>query len=374
MRLLLALALLLVSPCVSAQVVAESRDHPPTLEIWPERYDQPQIRVKVGARLELGVKVTDPEGVDVKVTAEGLPEGAAFSEEQRILRWTPAPAQRGLQAIRFIAWDGVRQAVRELLIEVSDNRPPAFPIIARTITFGMASSVSFAATDPDDDPLTYSIQGAPRGAIFSPQTGALFWKPGEDDIGRHRVTVTASDGTARVSQELTFEVAESEIRIRRSRAWESFLMPGVGYSVYAPSDRDAFGTFQGISLELLIGAWIHRNENRGPSHGRVYLNAEILDSSDDDVANLFAYSFGFSLSFERNPSRTWLIPVYGLDLGQVFHDTFDSRFQATPYFGFHIFSDPNLFLSARGGYRMVPSDMDHVGGAHAGVNFNFSVW
>jgi hypothetical protein len=66
--------------------------------------------------------------------------------------------------------------------------------------------------------------------------------------------------------------------------------------------------------------------------------------------------------------------VYGLELGQVFHEAFDSRFQATPYFGFHLFSDPNLFVSARGGYRMVPSDMEHVGGLHAGANLNFSVW
>ena len=63
-----------------------------------------------------------------------------------------------------------------------------------------------------------------------------------------------------------------------------------------------------------------------------------------------------------------------IDSKLLFHDDFDSRFQATPYFGFHVFSDPNFFVSARGGYRMVPSDMERVGGMHAGANLNFSVW
>lgn len=379
MRGLAALLVLLVTPALRAQTLAvPPHDRPPEFaRIWPERYNRRDVIANVGERLELGVEVTDPEGADVKVTVEGLPEGATFSEGQRILRWTPTPAQRGLQSFRFVAWDGVNQAVRVLHVQVTDNRPPYFPNLPRQIENGSgARSVSLAAIDPDEDPLTYSIQGAPRGALFLPDTAQLSWNTTDDDLGKHQVTVTASDGKVRVTQVLTVEVVEPPIGIPRSNKnnWESYLMPGLGYSVYAPGDRDAFGTFQGVALELLIVTWIHRNENRGPSHGRVYVNAEILNSSDGDVPNLFAYSFGFSLSFERNPKRSWLIPVYGLDLGQVFHDDFGSRFQATPYFGFHLFSDPNLFVSARGGYRMVPSDMEHVGGAHAGANLNFSVW
>jgi hypothetical protein len=378
MKLVAALVVLLFAPGVGAQtLVAEPDDKPPVFaRIWPERFNQRDVIANVGEPLELGIEVSDPEGADVKVTVEGLPEGATFSEAQRILRWTPTPSQRGLQALRFVAWDGVKQAVRELHVEVTDNRPPYFTNQPRQIENESGTrSVSLAAVDPDGDPLTYSIQGVPRGAVFLPATADLSWNTTDDDLGKHRVTVTVSDGQVRVTQVLTVEVVEPAIRMpTRDRNWESYLMPGVGYSVYAPSDRDTFGTFQGVALELLIGTWIHRNENRGPSHGRVYVNAEILNSSDSDVPNLFVYSFGFSLSFERNPTRAWLIPVYGLELGQVFHDNFGSRFHATPYFGFHIFSDPNLFVSARGGYRMVPSDMEHVGGMHAGANLNFSVW
>jgi hypothetical protein len=373
----IALASTLLAPRLSAQTLApESSDKPPVFtRVWPDRYDHRDIVANVGELFELGVEVTDPEGADVKVTVEGLPEGATFSEAQRILRWTPTAAQRGLQAFRFVAWDGVKQAIRELHVEVTDNRPPYFPVQARQVQTGDGvRTVSFAAEDPDRDLLTYTIVGAPRGSVFNPTTGGLSWSPTDDDVGQHRVTVAVSDGTMRVTQVLTFEVVESPLELRKSSEWESYLMPGVGYSVYAPGDRDTFGTLQGVALELLIGTWIHRNENRGPSHGRVYVNAEIMTSSDDDVPNLFAYSFGFSLSFERNPRRKWLIPVYGLDLGQVFHEDFGSRFQATPYFGFHVFSDPNFFVSARGGYRMVPSDMAHVGGLHAGANLNFSVW
>ncbi|MDQ2646536.1 MAG: Ig-like domain-containing protein [Myxococcota bacterium] len=372
-----ALVVLLFTPALGAQTLAaETEDKPPVFRrIWPERYNQRDVVANVGELFELGVEVSDPDNADLKVTVEGLPEGATFSDEQRILRWTPTPAQRGLQSFRFIAWGGVKQAVRELHVEVTDNRPPYFRVQKRQVEAGSSvSTISFAAEDPDHDPLTYTIQGARPGSHFDPASGELTLSPSDDDVGTRSVTVAVSDGHLRVTQALSFAIVEPESRRSYRTNWASYLMPGVGYSVYAPSDRDAFGTFQGVALELLIGTWIHRNENRGPSHGRIYVNAEIFDSSDSDVANLFAYSFGFSLSFERNPQRKWLIPVYGLELGQVFHEAFDSRFHATPYFGFHVFSDPNLFVSARGGYRMVPSDMEHVGGLHAGANLNFSVW
>jgi hypothetical protein len=124
----------------------------------------------------------------------------------------------------------------------------------------------------------------------------------------------------------------------------------------------------------LLAAWIHRNDNRGPSHGRVYLNAEVLRSTHDDVSLLFSYAAGFSLSLERNPQRTWLVPNYGLDLGGIIHDRIGDHLQATPYVGLHIYSNPNIFVGARFGYRLVPSDLERYGGWHGSLGADFSIW
>jgi hypothetical protein len=200
----------------------------------------------------------------------------------------------------------------------------------------------------------------------------LRWYPTNDDLGTYELLVTATDGQFKVAQTFTVEVSEGP-RFTRDE-WTSYLLPGIGYSYYAPRIREQSGTFQGLEIELLFAGWIHRNENRGPSHGRVYLNAELLNSSDPDVPILFTYAFGFSLSLERNPRRNFLIPNYGLDIGHQSHDDLGSRFQATPYAGLHLYSARNFFLSARLGYRLVPSDMERLAGLHAGAAFNFSVW
>jgi hypothetical protein len=228
------------------------------------------------------------------------------------------------------------------------------------------------ASDADGDPLGYSAQGLPPGATLD-AGGTLRWRPLESQLGDHRLRVTASDGSTSTTQDVVLHVEVPSEHARERDNWESYFLPGVGYAFYAPRQESTFGLFHGVALEVLIGAWIHRNENRGPSHGRVYASAEILDSTED-LPVLFSYALGFSLSLERNPQRTWLIPAYGLDVGGIIQDEVGSRFQSTPYVALHFYSHRNVFLTARAGYRLVPTELERLGGWHLGLTGDFSIW
>jgi len=48
------------------------------------------------------------------------------------------------------------------------------------------------ATDPEGDPVTYSLTQAPAGMTIDPMTGVIDWMPGEADLGSHDVTVRAT--------------------------------------------------------------------------------------------------------------------------------------------------------------------------------------
>jgi hypothetical protein len=48
------------------------------------------------------------------------------------------------------------------------------------------------ATDPEGDPITYSLTQAPAGMTIDPTTGQISWAPGGADLGSHDVTVRAS--------------------------------------------------------------------------------------------------------------------------------------------------------------------------------------
>jgi hypothetical protein len=75
------------------------------------------------------------------------------------------------------------------------NRAAEFtsvPVIAasagRTYTYGSA------ATDPDNDPLRFSLPIAPDGMQIDPATGRITWSPTAADLGNHDVTLHVEDG------------------------------------------------------------------------------------------------------------------------------------------------------------------------------------
>jgi len=65
-------------------------------------------------------------------------------------------------------------------------------------------SFTVSATDPDGDPITYSIQNRPSGASFQGQT--FSWKPTGGQVGTYQVTFIASDGSEQDSETITITV------------------------------------------------------------------------------------------------------------------------------------------------------------------------
>ncbi|WP_233902915.1 putative Ig domain-containing protein [Stieleria maiorica] len=66
------------------------------------------------------------------------------------------------------------------------------------------------ATDPEDDPLSYTLTTKPAGMDFAPGTTDVVWQPSISDIGYHDVVVTVSDGRGGTAeQRFTIEVLEA---------------------------------------------------------------------------------------------------------------------------------------------------------------------
>lgn len=75
------------------------------------------------------------------------------------------------------------------------NSPPIF--LEEPINYtlkGTLLSAKVKASDPDGDPLTYSLKKAPAGMVIDKTTGLITWKVTEKDAGRHPVTVQVTDG------------------------------------------------------------------------------------------------------------------------------------------------------------------------------------
>jgi hypothetical protein len=193
------------------------------------------------------------------------------------------------------------------------------------------------------------------------------WTPADGEVGTYELDLEVSDGRQTASRKVRL-VVEEEIN--------SFVMPGVGYVLYVPNNTDALGTFHGVSAQFNIWSFIHRNEKRGPSHGRMYIAFDLAASTKTNASALFEAAAGFTLSVEKNPSRRWLIPFFGMELGIFFQKQTETLAIATPILGAYLWSGPNLQLVLNAGYLLPFSSgkFDDVRGFTAGLGAHVALW
>jgi PKD repeat protein len=97
-------------------------------------------------------------------------------------------------------WDGA-----QLITSTVANSPPVLaPIEDKTVDEGQLLTFSLAASDPDNDPVTFSASGLPAGASLTGDTFA--WTPAFDQGGLYTVTFTVSDGDLTGTRDATITV------------------------------------------------------------------------------------------------------------------------------------------------------------------------
>ena len=324
--------------------------------------------VRHGKEVRFRVAASDPDGDALTCTAVDLPAGAHFDAELQELSWTPTPDAIGSHRIKFRVSDGKASVVQAALIHVSDNRPPRLEGPGRTrVQSGEPVDQAFVrGVDDDGDELTYEAVRLPPGATVDARTGRLQWTPADRQTGVHHLEVRASDGRLRS------ELATVDIEVVDE--WESKLLPGIYLGAYFPNDRATYGRYRGVVMELVLLAWIRRNENRGPSHGRVYLRGQVLDSDKAGVPVTFLYGLGLDLSIERNPHRRWLLPFFGVDVGGLVQEGLGHRYQTTPQAGVHLYASRNIYVRAAAGYLIAPGELESLRGWYATLGGNLTLW
>lgn len=133
------------------------------------------------------------------------PSWATFSATTGRLQGTPAAANVGTFAdIRISVSDGqdsAQLAPFAIVVAPAPNRAPTISGAPTTaIAAGMAYVFAPTASDPDGDPLTFSINVTPAWASFNAATGQLFGTPGAQHVGTTTgIVITAGDGEATTS-------------------------------------------------------------------------------------------------------------------------------------------------------------------------------
>ena len=285
----------------------------------------PASWVESGAQYSFTPSATDPQGLALTFSIANAPSWATFNPGTGQLSGTPSPSDAG-------TWGNI-------LISVSDGSQsaslPAFSIQVQTpgsgggdtpsisgnpptnVTAGSPYAFTPSASDPDGDPLTFSVMNLPSWATFNASTGELSGKPGDAAAGSYAdIIISVSNGTSSAS------LAAFSIQVNLATdpppviggTPPSSVAEGAPYA-FTPTASDPQGNSLTFSVSNLP-SWASFSSSSGklsgtPSSANVGTFSNIVISVSDGSASASLAPFSITVTGPASGSATlsWTPPT-----------------------------------------------------------------
>ncbi|MEO9475950.1 MAG: choice-of-anchor Q domain-containing protein [Cyclobacteriaceae bacterium] len=160
----------------------------------------------VGQTLDLLVTATDPSSLSLELTVANLPDFGTFQDNEdgtASISFLPAEGDEGTYNDITVTADNGEFAATEMFtlnVEALDiNEPPVLNGISdQTIDEGTEATITFNASDADNDDLSFTMTGAPDFVSLVDNTdgnASLVMKPAVGDHGTYSdIKIEVSDG------------------------------------------------------------------------------------------------------------------------------------------------------------------------------------
>lgn len=163
-----------------------------------------------GDTVKIDAKAFDKEGDSVNFTYQWWKNDEELPETSDKLAITKKDFKRGDKiTVKLVPDDGERKGTPMEMVVFIANSPPVILPSAETFKFdGSVYSYQARATDPDGDPLVYSLKASPPGMAINKDNGQLQWVVPPDYKGKANITVAITDGQGgEILQSFTVEIA-----------------------------------------------------------------------------------------------------------------------------------------------------------------------
>ncbi|MEG4506100.1 putative Ig domain-containing protein [Microcoleus sp. F6_B4] len=194
-----------IAQTFNIEVSASATNSAPTITSTPRLY------AGLNQAYFYNLQANDPNGDPLTYTLETAPSGMTIDPQGRIT-WQPTPAFFGSNPVKISVSDG-RGGIsqQEFTLNVGSQNQNQLPSITSVpspvATVQKLYQYDLTATDPDGDPLFWSLDAAPVGMSIDPETGKVRWNPSPDQIGTHDVALRVMDASgAYVGQAFTLNV------------------------------------------------------------------------------------------------------------------------------------------------------------------------
>ena len=194
---------------------------------WPVWVSVPSdVNLTEGSVLFLDVQATDTDAMDsIRYSISSVPAcGISVNPASGAIRWLNVSV--GNYTVTITATDGLLNISVAFNITVNAipvappppvppaNKVPTMDAIGdRQATEGKALSVQITGTDADSYDarnLTFRLVSPPTGVVLSAD-GLLFWVPSKDQVGKHVITVSLTDGKNSTTASFNVTVAKATV-------------------------------------------------------------------------------------------------------------------------------------------------------------------
>ena len=169
-------------------------NRPPTIT------SQPNTQALAGLPYVYQVTATDPDN-NHPLTFSLLvaPAGMTVDPNSGKITWSPQTSDLGNETVLLQVDDGhggtAQQQYTVSTTTAPPDRPPLFtstPVIDGNVNTAYVYQAT--ATDPDGDPLSFSLTAGPAGMSVDASKGLVSWTPAVSQLGAENVTLTVADG------------------------------------------------------------------------------------------------------------------------------------------------------------------------------------
>lgn len=265
---------------------AGSSNGPPTLS------GTPASQVVVGNTYSFTPSASDPDNDPLTFSITNRPGWASFNTSTGVLTGTPQAGDAGTYAdIQISVSDGALSDTLpafSVTVSTSNSAPSISGSPPTQAAMGVSYSFTPTASDPENDPLTFSITNLPGWAAFNTSTGALTGTPQAGDVGTYNnIIISVSDGS--LSDALPgfqIEVTLTNDAPSISGTPAAQVVAGNAYS-FSPTASDPDGDPLSFSIANRP-AWLSFNTSTGvlsgtPQSGDVGTYTNILISVSDGL-------------------------------------------------------------------------------------------
>jgi len=183
--------------------------------------------------------LTDSEAIEI--TLADASYGSLSLDDMNQVTYTPLTDYTGVDSFTYTLKQGEQSSTAEVTVMVTPVADaPKFMLSSTSLSIGenIFAVGTFEATDADGDPLTYSLSGTDASKFTISSTGELNLVAAADyEVqSSYSLTISVSDGTETVSQDIIISVSRSPV----------FSLPT---SVNIAENTSAVGMFQATDAD-----------------------------------------------------------------------------------------------------------------------------